>query len=99
MPKLLHPLTVVVRPMITEKATRLGGENKYMFHVHSKANKVQIKEAVEKGFEVKVIDVNVMNVRGKPQRVRGNRIKHRPDWKKAVVTLASGDKLELIEGI
>ena len=99
MPKLLHPLTVVVRPMITEKATRLGGENKYMFHVHSKANKVQIKEAVEKGFEVKVVDVNVMNVRGKPQRVRGNRIKHRPDWKKAVVTLAPGDKLELFEGI
>lgn len=99
MPKLLHPLTVIVRPMITEKATRLGGENKYMFHVQSKANKVQIKEAVEKGFEVKVVDVNVMNVRGKPQRVRGNRIKHRPDWKKAVVTLAPGDKLELFEGI
>ena len=99
MPKAPHPLNVVLRPLITEKATRLGGENKYAFEVTRAANKVQIKEAVEKGFEVKVVSVNVMNMKGKPHRVRGNRIKHRPDWKKAVVTLALGDKLELFEGI
>ncbi len=99
MPKALDPLAVVVRPMITEKATRLGGENKYAFEVHRQANKVQIKDAVEKGFDVKVVHVNVMNVKGKPKRVRGNRIKHAPDWKKAVVTLAAGDKLELFEGM
>lgn len=99
MPKALDPLSIIIRPMITEKATRLGGESKYMFEVHCRANKAQVKEAVEKGFDVKVLHVNVMNIKGKPHRVRGNRIAHRPDWKKAVVTLAPGDKLELFEGI
>ena len=95
----MHPLEVVLRPMITEKATELGGANKYMFEVRRDANKTQIKEAVQKGFDVKVESVNVMNVRGKPRKVRGNRIKHRPDWKKAVVTLAPGDKIELFQGV
>ena len=95
----LHSLDVVIRPMITEKATRLGGENKYMFEVRSEANKTQIKDAVEKGFDVKVTDVNGMVMKGKPRRARGNRIKRRPDWKKAVVTLIPGDKIELFEGV
>lgn len=99
MPAALHALDVIIRPLITEKATRLGGENKYAFAVRKHANKTQIKEAVEKGFEVKVTAVNVMIMKGKPFRVRGNRIKHGPDWKKAVVTLAAGDKLELFEGV
>jgi large subunit ribosomal protein L23 len=101
MVKQMNPLEVVLRPMITEKATELGGANKYMFEVRRDANKVQIKEAVEKSFpgDIKVISVNVMNVKGKPRRVRGNRIKHRPDWKKAVVTLAPGDKIELFQGV
>jgi len=95
----LHSLDIVIRPMITEKATRLGGENKYMFEVRREANKVQIKDAVEKGFDVKVIDVNVMVMKGKPRRALGNRIKHQPNWKKAIVSLAPGDKIELFEGI
>ena len=99
MAKALSPLDIVLRPLITEKATRLGAEHKYMFEVRRQANKVQIKEAIEKGFEVKVAAVNVMTMKGKPHRIRGNRIKHRPNWKKAVVTLAPGDKLELFEGI
>lgn len=99
MAKQLHPLEVIIRPLITEKATRIGGENKYAFEVQRSANKVQIKEAVEKGFNVRVTSVNVLNVKGKPRRVRGNRIKHRPDWKKAFVTLAEGDKIELFEGV
>ncbi len=99
MAKVIHPLDVIVRPLITEKATRLSGEGKYAFAVRPDANKVQIKEAVEKGFDVRVSSVNVMVMKGKPQRTRGNRIKHRPDWKKAVVTLAPGDKIELFEGI
>ncbi len=99
MAKALHPLNVLVRPLITEKATRLSGEHKYAFEVQSHSNKVQIKEAVEKGFDVKVASVNVMIMKGKPHRVRGNRIKHRPNWKKAVVTLAEGYKLELFEGV
>lgn len=99
MPAAPHALDVIIRPLITEKATRLGGENKYAFAVRKHANKTQIKEAVEKGFDVKVTAVNVMVMKGKPFRVRGNRIKHQPDWKKAVVTLAAGDKLELFEGV
>ena len=99
MPKPLPPLDVVVRPLITEKATRLVGENKYAFEVRRHANKVQIKEAVEKGFDVHVESVNVMIMKGKPRRTRSGRVKHRSDWKKAVVTLAPGDKLELFEGI
>ncbi|HET9476751.1 MAG TPA: 50S ribosomal protein L23 [Dehalococcoidia bacterium] len=99
MPTAPHALDVIIRPLITEKATRLGGENKYAFEVRKHANKTQVKEAVEKGFDVKVAAVNVMIMKGKPFRVRGNRIKHGPDWKKAVVTLAAGDKLELFEGV
>ena len=95
----LHSLDIVIRPMITEKATRLGGENKYMFEVRREANKTQIKDAVEKGFDVKVEDVNVMVMKGKPRRARGNRVIHRPDWKKAIVTLVPGDKIELFEGV
>jgi len=97
--KATHPLDVIVRPLITEKATRLGGENKYAFEVRRHVNKVQIKEAVEKAFEVRVEGVNVMVMKGKPRRTRGGQVKHRPDWKKAVVTLAEGDKLELFEGV
>jgi large subunit ribosomal protein L23 len=99
MPKAPHTLDVVLRPLITEKATRLAGESKYAFEVRLHANKIQIKEAVEKGFNVKVANVHVMNMKGKPFRVRGNRIKHKPDWKKAVVTLVAGDKIELFEGV
>jgi large subunit ribosomal protein L23 len=95
----VNVLDFVLRPMITEKATELGGSNKYVFEVRRDANKAQIKEAVQKGFDVTVTAVNVMNMKGKPRRVRGNRIKHRPDWKKAVVTLAAGEKIELFQGV
>jgi large subunit ribosomal protein L23 len=99
MSKALNPLSVLVRPLITEKATRLGGDNKYSFEVQKAANKIQIKEAVEKGFDVKVLSVRVMTMKGKPKRVRGNRIKHSSEWKKAIVTLHPDDKLELFEGV
>ena len=99
MAKALHALDVVIRPMITEKATRLNGENKYAFEVRVNANKVQIKQAVETAFNVKVTGVNVINMKGKPKRVRGNRMKHTSAWKKAVVTLDPNDKLELFEGV
>jgi large subunit ribosomal protein L23 len=99
MPKALNPHSILMRPLITEKATRLHGENKYAFEVQKHANKPQIKEAIEKGFDVKVTAVNVMTMKGKSHRVRGNRIKPGADWKKAVVTLAPDDKLELFEGM
>ncbi len=99
MPNPLHPLEVVRRPLVTEKGTRLATENKYIFEVHPHANKIQIKEAVEKAFNVRVVKVNVANMKGKPRRVRTGRTTHGSDWKKAVVSLAQGDKLELFEGI
>ena len=99
MVKAIHPLDVILRPLITEKATRLISENKYAFEVRPHVNKVQIKEAVEKAFEVRVEAVNVMVMKGKPRRTRRGRVNRRPDWKKAIVTLAEGDKLELFEGV
>ena len=99
MPKAIHPLNVILRPLITEKGTRLGGENKHIFEVRRGTNKHQIKQAVERAFSVHVTQVNVINVKGKPKRVRGNRIKHSSPWRKAVVTLAPEDKIELFEGM
>ncbi len=99
MPKALNPHSVLMRPLITEKATRLHGENKYAFEVQKHANKVQIREAIEKGFDVKVTAVNVMTMKGKTHRVRGNHIEAGANWKKAIVTLAADDKLELFEGM
>ncbi|MEO8458024.1 MAG: 50S ribosomal protein L23 [Chloroflexota bacterium] len=99
MPKALNPHSVLLRPLITEKATRLHGENKYAFEVQKHANKAQVKQAIEIGFEVKVVAVNVMVMKGKSHRVRGNRMKAGQDWKKAIVTLAPDDKLELFEGM
>lgn len=98
MPKAIHPYTVIRRPLITEKATALAAENKYAFEVDERANKMQIREAVETAFNVHVTAVNVMNVKGKMRRF-GRRLAKTPDWKKAIVTLAPGDKIELFEGI
>ncbi len=98
MPKELHPYAVLLRPIITEKTTVLTGLDKYVFEVDIRANKNQIKEAVEIAFSVRVSDVNTMKVKGKPRRF-GRKVTNRPDWKKAVVTLVAGDKIELFEGI
>ncbi len=98
MTKEVHPYQVVVRPLITEKATILAGENKYAFEVDQRANKQQIKQAVETAFEVHVLKVNTMNVRGKSRR-SGRRYTRTRDWKKAIVTLVEGDKIQFFEGI
>ncbi|MGH2610427.1 MAG: 50S ribosomal protein L23 [Tepidiformaceae bacterium] len=98
MPRELHPYAVLVRPIITEKSTVLTGADKYVFEVDIRANKNQIKEAVQLAFNVRVTDVNTMTMKGKPKRF-GRKVVNRPDWKKAVVTLVAGDKIELFEGI
>ena len=98
MPKALHPFGVVVRPLITEKATILAGEHKYAFEVDRRANKNQIREAIEKAFSVHVRAVNTMNVRGKARRM-GRRVTHTRNWKKAIVTLAEGDSISIFEGV
>ncbi len=99
MAKLLHPMEIIRRPLITEKGAMLASHNKYLFEVHRDANKDQVREAVQKAFDVRVSKVNIMLMKGKPRRVRSGRIGHDPDWKKAVVTLVEGDKLDLFEGI
>ena len=89
---------VLRRPLMTEKSTNLQAEGKYVFEVAERANKVQIKQAVEKAFNVRVIGVNVMTVPGKKRRMRTREVLS-PSWKKAVVTLSPGDKIELFEGV
>lgn len=98
MAKTLHPYDVIIRPLITEKATILAGDSKYAFQVDVRANKNQVRNAVETAFNVKVTKVNTMNVRGKSRRV-GVRKSKNPDWKKAIVTLADGDTIQIFEGI
>jgi large subunit ribosomal protein L23 len=87
---------VIVRPVVTEKSTDMGESDKYVFEVASDANKNEVKQAVEKFFGVKVIDVHTMNMHGKPKRL-GRYMGRRKDWKKAIVTLQSGDKIDLFD--
>jgi large subunit ribosomal protein L23 len=87
---------IIKRPIITEKSSDLMSENKYTFAVDKRANKVEIKEAIEKLFEVKVEKVNVMTVLPKKRRV-GKYTGFKPGYKKAIVKLAEGNSIELFE--
>ncbi|MBI4571088.1 MAG: 50S ribosomal protein L23 [Chloroflexi bacterium] len=98
MAKALHTYQVIVRPLITEKATILTGEHKYAFEVVRRANKNQIRDAVELAFNVHVVKVNTMNVRGKRRRT-GRLYTRTRAWKKAIVTLVEGDTIQVFEGI
>ncbi|MFH0768075.1 MAG: 50S ribosomal protein L23 [Chloroflexota bacterium] len=93
----MHLYEVLRRPLITEKYTALQAQGKYVFEVASEATKPQIKEAVEKAFNVKVTLVNVMRVPGERRRYGRRKVSGRT-WKKSVVTLKPGDKIELFEG-
>jgi large subunit ribosomal protein L23 len=93
----MHLYEVLRRPLITEKYTALQAAGKYVFEVAWEATKPQVKEAVEKAFKVKVTAVNVMIVPGK-RRSFGRRKVTGRTWKKMVVTLKQGDKIELFEG-
>jgi len=99
MPKELHPYAVLMRPLVTEKTTMLTGHGKYVFEVDPRANKNQIKEAVQLAFNVRVAEVNTLVMKGKPRRFGRAQEKQRPDWKKAIVTLVAGDTIELFEGV
>jgi large subunit ribosomal protein L23 len=89
---------IILRPLITEKNTNLMAFNKYSFEVDRNANKAQIKHAIEEIFNVTVTKVHTMNMRGKMRR-RGMQIGYTADWKKAIVTLTEGDRIELFEGV
>ena len=89
------PRQIIIRPVVSEKSVDLmEGQNKYTFEVLKTATKPQIAQAVEEIFDVKVLKVNTMNVTGKPRRVRFHKGTTR-NWKKAIVTLAVGDSIEL----
>jgi len=94
----MHLYEVLRRPLITEKNTILQAEGKYAFEVAEGSNKQQVKQAVEKAFNVNVTAVNVMKVPGKLRRV-GKRQVLTHSWKKAIVTLKPGDKIEIFEGV
>ena len=94
----MHYSQVLRRPIISEKSTTLLAQNKYGFEVARGVSRTQIREAVEKAFGVSVTKVNVMTVHGKSRR-RGMRVVSTPSWRKAVVTLKSGDKIEIFEGV
>lgn len=98
MAKPLHPYAVLLKPLITEKGTLLAESGKYAFQVAPTANKLQIKEAVERAFDVHVVKVNVMNMPGKMRRV-GRSMGMTSEWKKAIVTLAEGERIEFFQGV
>jgi large subunit ribosomal protein L23 len=89
---------IVISPLVTEKSTiQREGQNQYSFKVDKRANKIEIKDAVERLFKVKVKDVKTSTVRGKVKRL-GRRFGKRPDWKKAIVTVKEGDRIDFFEG-
>lgn len=93
-----NPRRIIIEPLVTERGfqQRLN-ENKYFFEVARDANKIDIKHAIEHLFDVKVVKIATLNVLGKKRRVRTREAGKRPDWKKAIVTLAEGQKIGLFE--
>jgi len=93
---------VLIKPILTEKALKMQeSASKYAFVVNKESNKILIKQAVEKKFDVTVDNVRTVNVKGKSKQMntrRGITRGKRSDWKKAIVTLRSGDKIDFFEG-
>ena len=89
---------ILIKPLITEKNTMLGAQGKYTFKIDRRANKTQVKEAVEAIFKVEVTAVNTISVPPKSRRV-GRTIGKTQAWKKAVVTVRAGQRIELFEGV
>ena len=95
----MHVYDVLKRPLVTEKTTLQGDEAQYTFEVDRRANKMQVKDAVETAFEVKVVMVRIINVPAKMGHHGRRIITKRPAWKKAVVTLAPGSTIQFFEGV
>ena len=87
---------ILIRPLITEKSTQLMEEGKYVFVVAKKANKIEIAKAVAEVFNVKVANVNTVNVSGRMKRM-GRFVGKRSDYKKAIVKLAPGETIEFFQ--
>ena len=89
---------ILRRPLVTEKSTRLSESGKYVFEVDKRASKDQVKAAVEKAFKVGVVSVNMVRMPGEVKRMGRRAVAH-PSWKKAIVTLREGDKIQFFEGV
>jgi large subunit ribosomal protein L23 len=94
-----HLYEVIRRPVMTERNTELMQQGRYTFEVAPDANKIQIKAAVEAAFNVTVLSVNTLNVHAKKRRERTRIRGYRQGWKKAIVTIAPGQRIEIFEGI
>jgi len=96
---MMDPHEILIRPIVTEKSSfQSDNLSRYTFEVDVRANKHQVKDAVEQVFNVQVLAVNVMNVRGKRRRW-GRIVGRTKDWKKALVTLAPGQSIQIFEGV
>jgi large subunit ribosomal protein L23 len=89
---------IIIAPLVTEKTNAAMGRGTYSFRVHPEATKADVHNAIEEIFKVRVVKVNTMNVSGKPRRV-GLKIGRTRNWKKAIVTLAPGQKIQFFEGV
>jgi large subunit ribosomal protein L23 len=94
-----NPHDVIIRALVTEKGTRMReAGNRFLFQVHADANKLEIKQAIETVFSVHVESVQTQNVIGKRKRL-GRYVGNRSSWKKAIVTLRTGDNIDLFEEV
>lgn len=91
------PRDIIKRPIVSERSYKLLADRKYTFEVDRVASKTEIKEAIKSIFNVGVEDVNTLNVKPKPKR-QGRALGKTRQWKKAIVTLREGDKIEIFEG-
>jgi large subunit ribosomal protein L23 len=97
----LNAFSTIIRPVVSEKSTIQGDNGKYVFEVAHDANKIQIRHAIEEAFankKVQVVAVNILRVPGKVRR-RGRSVGMTRSWKKAIVTLQAGQRLDLFEGV
>lgn len=89
---------LLLRPVLSEKAVGSFDSGRYVFYVHPDANRSQVKDAVERAFKVEVVKVNVLNQRGKERR-QGRTVGRTPRRKKAIVTLAEGQRIQQLDGL
>jgi large subunit ribosomal protein L23 len=94
----LHLYDKIISPLVTEKSTNLSEYNKIIFKVHSKANKKNLKNSIEKIFKVNVIKVNIINKKSRVKITRGKKVKVK-GFKKAIITLKKGQNIDLTTGI
>ena len=94
----LHLYDKVLSPLVTEKSTNLSEQNKIIFKVHSKANKKNLKNSIEKIFKVNVTKINIINKKSRTKTTRGKKVRVK-GFKKAIITLKKGQNIDLTSGI